>query len=221
MNTPTNAAMRPSDAQQAIYDKACAMDNQDVPLEEWPDKLIEALARAGYAVVPVSLPHELLGDAAIAGMAETGNPKHCWDYLVGKSRVYSQRAHGYSREPEQRETLDAAQPAQAGEAVARVEKHTGDLRDMAIIVWLRPQPPEGTLLYLHPQPEQPASAAEKERDFLVEEYERATKCGKQGYLHCAQHLFNAITNPTIDAYIKWRETRSEPSPPFRRLASLL
>jgi hypothetical protein len=32
-------------------------------------------------------------------------------------------------------------------AVARVEKHTGALMDMAIIVWLGEQPPEGTLLY--------------------------------------------------------------------------
>lgn len=76
--------------QNAIYEKACAMDNQDVPLEDWPDKLIEALARAGYAVVPVELPQVLLGDAAFAGAHETGNPKHCWDFLIAKSRAYPQ-----------------------------------------------------------------------------------------------------------------------------------
>lgn len=41
--------------------------------------------------------------------------------------------------------------------------------------------------------------AKKERDFLVEEYERAIGCGSQGYSHAAMHLFNAITNAQIDA----------------------
>lgn len=44
-----------------------------------------------------------------------------------------------------------------------------------------------------------------ERDFLVEEYERAVGCGEQGYIHCAGHLFNAITNARIDANIAERE----------------
>lgn len=72
--------------QVIIYDKAAALDNQDVPLEEWPDKLIDALARSGYAIVPVDLPPQLLGDAAIAGVLGTGNPKHCWDFFVGRVR---------------------------------------------------------------------------------------------------------------------------------------
>ena len=38
---------------ETLYEAACAMDNQDVPLEDWPVKLIAALARAGFAVVPV------------------------------------------------------------------------------------------------------------------------------------------------------------------------
>ena len=80
-------------AQDAIYEKAAALDNQDVSLEEWPEKLVEALARAGYAVVPVELPPVLLGEAAIAGVHETGNPKHCWDFLVAKSRTYPLRSN--------------------------------------------------------------------------------------------------------------------------------
>lgn len=44
-----------------------------------------------------------------------------------------------------------------------------------------------------------------ERDFLVQEYERAVQCGPQGYLHCAQHLFNAIENVRIDAKIATEE----------------
>jgi hypothetical protein len=31
---------------------------------------------------------------------------------------------------------------------AKVEKHTGQLKDMAIMVWLDKQPPEGTILYM-------------------------------------------------------------------------
>jgi hypothetical protein len=31
---------------------------------------------------------------------------------------------------------------------AKVEKHTGQLKDMAIVVWLDKQPPEGTILYM-------------------------------------------------------------------------
>ena len=38
---------------EAIYETACALDNQDVPLEDRPGKLIAALARAGFTVVPV------------------------------------------------------------------------------------------------------------------------------------------------------------------------
>lgn len=74
-------------AQNAIYSALTALDNQDAPLEKYPDRLIEALARAGFAVVPVALPHEVLGAAAMHGVAETGNPKHCWDYLLMRVQV--------------------------------------------------------------------------------------------------------------------------------------
>ena len=33
--------------QDAIYEKAAAMDNQDVPLEEWPDSLFDKI-QAGH-----------------------------------------------------------------------------------------------------------------------------------------------------------------------------
>lgn len=72
---------------EALYEAACAMDNQDVPLEDWPVRLIAALARAGFAVVPVELPHDVLGRAAIAGVSETGNPKHAWDFLIAATRA--------------------------------------------------------------------------------------------------------------------------------------
>ena len=72
---------------EALYEAACAMDNQDVPLEDWPVKLIAALGRAGFAVVPVELPHDVLGRAVIAGVAETGNPKHAWDFLIAATRA--------------------------------------------------------------------------------------------------------------------------------------
>lgn len=68
----------------ALYERMEAMDNQDTPLEEWPAKLIESLTAAGFAVVPRALPFGVLGDAAIAGVFNTGNPKHGWDYLLAR-----------------------------------------------------------------------------------------------------------------------------------------
>ena len=79
-------------AQAVMYAKMAAMDNQDEPLENYPDRLIEALARAGFVIVPEILPHEILGDAAISGVLETGNPKHCWDYLLCRVRVVTDRS---------------------------------------------------------------------------------------------------------------------------------
>lgn len=75
---------------QALYDKAAALDNQDVPLEEWPAELIDALDRAGYAIVPKDLPFDVLGDAAMAGVFDTGNPKNGWDYLIARLQAAAQ-----------------------------------------------------------------------------------------------------------------------------------
>lgn len=72
---------------EALYEAAAAMDNQDVPLEDWPVNLIAALGRAGFVIVPLELPHDVLGRAAIAGVAETGNPKHAWDFLIAATRA--------------------------------------------------------------------------------------------------------------------------------------
>ncbi len=71
----------------AIYNALCAMDNQDVALEESGDRIVAALIGAGFRVVPNDLPFEVLGDAAIAGVFETGNPKHGWDYLLARVAV--------------------------------------------------------------------------------------------------------------------------------------
>jgi len=38
-----------------------------------------------------------------------------------------------------------------------------------------------------------------QRDYLVAEYERAVKCGPQGFSHAAGHLYNAISNAKCDA----------------------
>lgn len=48
-------------------------------------------------------------------------------------------------------------------------------------------------------------ALRNERDFLVDEYERAVGCGPQGYTHAAMHLFNAITNAQVDQNAKFIE----------------
>jgi hypothetical protein len=79
-------------AQAAIYEKLCAMDNQDIPVEQWPDLIVRELAMHGYAIVPVAIPHEILGQAAIDGVFETGNPKYGWDILVAKTRTYPLKA---------------------------------------------------------------------------------------------------------------------------------
>jgi len=42
---------------------------------------------------------------------------------------------------------DAALRTWLGEPVGEVKKHTGSLKDMAIIVWTGQQPEEGTKLY--------------------------------------------------------------------------
>ena len=60
---------------EAIYEAACALDNQDVPLEDWPVKLIAALARAGFAVVPVELPYDALAPGCDCRCSRNGEPK--------------------------------------------------------------------------------------------------------------------------------------------------
>ena len=77
-------AVGPIDAMAAAFS---AMDNNDTELEEWPQRAIDALAFAGWAVVPYALPYEVLGEAGISGVFETGNPKHGWDWLVAKTRI--------------------------------------------------------------------------------------------------------------------------------------
>jgi hypothetical protein len=79
-----HSAVGPIDAMAAAFS---AMDNSDTELEEWPQRAIDALAFAGWAVVPYALPYTVLGEAGISGVFETGNPKHGWDWLVAKTRI--------------------------------------------------------------------------------------------------------------------------------------
>jgi hypothetical protein len=53
----------------------------------------------------------------------------------------------------------------------------------------------------------PVDDAVAQRDFLVAEYERAVQCGPQGYLHCATHLFNAISNEKVDRALQAAQPR--------------
>lgn len=69
-----------------VYDHLCAMDNGDLPLEAYPQKVVDSLAGAGWAVVPCALPFAVLGEAGM--MLETGNPKFMWDFLLTKTRIY-------------------------------------------------------------------------------------------------------------------------------------
>lgn len=39
---------------QALYENLCAADNQDIPLEEYPDRILEVLVQHGvYPTAPV------------------------------------------------------------------------------------------------------------------------------------------------------------------------
>lgn len=73
-----------SEILNALYDKFAAMDNQDLPLEEYPAAALQVLNRAGYVVVPISIPAEVLGDAAVR---DTGNPKDTWEFILHSVRV--------------------------------------------------------------------------------------------------------------------------------------
>lgn len=68
----------------AVYPALTFADNADIPLENYPNIMIEALREAGFAIVPRNLPHEALGECAMLGIHETGNPKHTWDFLLNK-----------------------------------------------------------------------------------------------------------------------------------------
>ena len=54
-----------------------------------------------------------------------------------------------------------------------------------------------------------ADAAEKERDFLVSEYERAVRIEPHGWAHAAAHLYNAIANAqataNVDYMVKFKD----------------
>lgn len=56
-----------------------------------------------------------------------------------------------SREGAYQVWLSALEDIKAHGAVAEVKKHTGALKDMAIIVWTGDQPAEGTKLYRLPE----------------------------------------------------------------------
>ena len=71
-------------AQDVMYERMAALDDGDVCLEDWPNKVLDALDRFGYVVVPKELPVEVLAAAAIHHVFETGNPKHGWDFLLNK-----------------------------------------------------------------------------------------------------------------------------------------
>jgi hypothetical protein len=49
-------------------------------------------------------------------------------------------------------------------------------------------------------------AAREERDFLVEEYERALRIEPRGFAHAAGHIYNAISNAQFEANWKQSET---------------
>ena len=73
-----------SSVQDVMYETLEAMDNQDEPLENYPDRIMGALDRAGFVIVPIDLPYEVLGEAAIC--CGTGNPKDLWNFVLNNVR---------------------------------------------------------------------------------------------------------------------------------------
>lgn len=71
------------DPKQVICDEVCAMDNQDVPVEDYPQRLVDALARAGWAVVPVPMLREC--EQALSDMTGTYWPARA--ELLGRVRA--------------------------------------------------------------------------------------------------------------------------------------
>jgi hypothetical protein len=62
-------AVGPIDAMYAAFS---AMENNDTEIEQWPQRAIDALAFASWAVVPYVLPYEVLGEAGMSGTVGTG-----------------------------------------------------------------------------------------------------------------------------------------------------
>lgn len=72
--------------------KLCDLINQhseidDLEVENLATKIINLLYKNEIYLVPSRLNYSTLGEAAIAGVFETGNPVHGWDYLVTKSKA--------------------------------------------------------------------------------------------------------------------------------------
>lgn len=74
-------------AMQVMYDKMVAMDDQDIALEEYPEKILRELAKNGFVIVPIYIPFEILGEAAMSGVCDLGNPNLVWDYLLTRVQV--------------------------------------------------------------------------------------------------------------------------------------
>ncbi len=78
-----------------------------------------------------------LKDAAIKDLLEFATYSTC-----GKAHAVEAAKEALAIQPD-----DSALKAWLGEPVGEVKKHTGSLKDMAIIVWTGKQPEEGTKLY--------------------------------------------------------------------------
>lgn len=108
---------------------------------------------------------------------------------------------GNDEEP-QDHCMDCTRPEQQPVGVVHLRKGGGiSMLQVELNTPLHP----GTKLYTAPQPApdvtqlvEALGQAERERDFLITEYERAVGCGAQGFAHAAGHLFNAITNAKAD-----------------------
>lgn len=53
-----------------------------------------------WVLVPLNLPHDVLGAAAAAGVFDTGNPSHGWDFLLQRVGIRANPLHPSSFDAE-------------------------------------------------------------------------------------------------------------------------
>ncbi len=111
---------------------AAAQDKQWELIAEKSPALVEARQQLSAALAVCKLK-----DAAIKDLLEFATYSTC-----GKAHAVEAAKEALAIQPD-----DSALKAWLGEPIGEVKKHTGSLKDMAIIVWSGEQPAEGTKLY--------------------------------------------------------------------------
>lgn len=81
------SAVQLGNAPKTSVDFASVASEAHAVPSEVTDALMKLTPR-GWVLVPMDLPVEVLGEAAIIGAFDTGNPAHGWTFLLGKVARY-------------------------------------------------------------------------------------------------------------------------------------